>query len=267
MDQARQSPGTGDEIPAHRPLDPGTEARVRELLSAAPDPGPMPALVAQQIESLLSDEVALRVDPGPLQSAAPYRASARASHRASDDAADHDAAILGPLIRQRQRPRPLFAVAAVAAAAAVVAVGGSTLHLTKRPNGTASLGNPGAFVSAPVGPSHPNLHIQLSSTGYTAAGLPVQARALLDRPDTPLQVLAAEAPTLGPIATEVGLLSCLREHGLPTDVPVHVDLASYEGRPAAVIVVTQSDRITVRVVERSCTAGDPAALTAAIDVP
>lgn len=231
----------------------------------------MPALVAQRIESLLSDEVALRVDPGPLQSAAPYRASARASHRAShrasDDAADHDAAILGPLIRQRQRPRPLFAVAAVAAAAAVVAVGGSALHLTKRPNGTASLGNPGAFVSAPSGPSHPNLHIQLSSTGYTAAGLPVQARALLARPDTPLQVLAAEAPALGPIATEVGLLSCLREHGLPTDVPVHVDLASYEGRPAAVIVVTQTDRSTVRVVERSCTAGDPAALTAAVDVP
>ena len=264
MDQARQSPGTGDETPTHRPLDPRTEARVRELLSTAADPGPMPARVAQRIESLLSDEVALRVDPGPLQAVAPDRASDGASHRARDQAADHDAAILGPLIRQRQRPRPLFAVAAVAAAAAVVAVGGSALHLTKRPAGAASLGNPGAFVTAP---SHPNLHIQLSSTGYTAAGLPVQARALLDRPDTPLQVLAAEAPTLGPIATEVGLLSCLREHGLPTDVPVHVDLASYEGRPAAVIIVTQSGRSTALVVERSCTSGDPAALTAAVDVP
>lgn len=263
MDQPGQTPEAADE------LDPAVEARVRELLAAARDPGPMPEHVTQRIESLLSDEVALRVDPGPLTRT------------------DPDQAVIAPLLRQRQRPRPLLAVAAVAAAAAVVAVGGSALHLNKRANGTASVGNASATVTtptrpslaptgspgptgpigAPVGPSRPNVHLQLSERDYTEAGLAEQARAMLSNPDAPIQVLAAEAPTLGPIATEVGLDSCLRAHSLPTDVPVHVDLATYEGRPAAVIVVTQGGRSTVRVVERTCTSGHPAPLTDATPVP
>jgi hypothetical protein len=250
-------------------LDPAVEARVRELLAAAPDPGPMPEHVAQRIESLLTDEVALRVDPGPLTES------------------DHDQAVIAPLIRQRQRPRTVLAVAAVAAAAAVVAIGGSALHLNKRANGTASLGNPSVTVTSPappsltptgspgptgsigtpVGPSKPNFHIQLSETDYTEADLADQARAMLSHPDAPIQVLAAEAPTLGPIATEVGLESCLTAHSLPTDAPVHVDIANYEGEPAAIIVVTEGGRSTVRVVERRCTAGDPAPLTGATPVP
>lgn len=281
MDHPRQTPDTGDETPDARLLDAATEARVRQLLAAAADPGPMPERVAQRIESLLTDEVALRVDPGPLQGPL----------QGLPQGADRDAAVLAPLIRQRQRPRPLFALAAVAAAAAVVAVGGSALHLNKRTNGVASLGNPGAVVTTPgaptvtptvtatvtptvtgpipppVGRSHPNLHIQVSSTDYTAGDLPAQARQLLSSPSAPLEVLAAEAPTLGPIATEVGLLSCLRAHALPTDVPVHVDLATYEGQPAAVIVVTQADGSTVRVVERTCTEAAPEALTEPVPVP
>ena len=263
MDQPGPTPEAADE------LDPAVEARVRQLLAAAPDPGPMPELVAQRIESLLTDEIALRVDPGPLT------------------ASDQDQAVIAPLIRQRQRPRTLLAVAAVAAAAAVVAVGGSALHLNKRANGTASLGNPSATVpsparpsltptespsptgsiGAPVGLSKTNVHIQLSETDYTEADLVDRARAMLARPAAPIQVLAAEAPTLGPIATEVGLESCLTAHSLPTDVPVHVDIATYEGRPAAIIVVTEDGRSTVRVVERTCTAGHPAALTGATPVP
>lgn len=276
MDQPANAPETeGDQLPpTGRPgqepeLDPTVEAHVRELLAAVPDPGPMPEKVAQRIETLLTDEVALRVDRGPLTQA------------------DHDLAVLAPLIRQRQRPRPLFALAAVAAAAAVVAVGGSALHLNKRANGVASLGSASATVATPtapsvtptvgpsgtgtigppVGPSKPNLHIQLSTTDYTASTLAGRARAMLTRPDAPIGVLAAEAPTLGPIATEVGLESCLRAHSLPTDVPVHVDLATYEGQPAAVIVVTQDGASTVRVVERTCQTGRPALLADATPVP
>ncbi|MDV3219959.1 hypothetical protein [Intrasporangium sp.] len=297
MDQPGQTPGAGDEI------DPVVQARIRELLAAAPDPGPMPEHVTQRIETLLSDEVALRVDPGPL--ARTGHALTGPDHRgpnrtgqdqsgqvgAGQGPADPDHAVLAPLIRQRQRPRPLFAVAAVAAAAAVVAVGGSALHLNKGTNGTPSLGDANAIVATPrpptltptgspaqssttagpiappVGPTNPSLHIQLSSTNYTAADLPLQARAMLTNPGPPVQVLAAEAPTLGPIATEVGLEDCLGAHSLPTDVPVHVDIATYEGRPAAIIVVTDGGRSTVRVVERTCSTGNPAPLTQATPVP
>ena len=108
-----------------------------------------------------------------------------------------------------------------------------------------------------MGPSKPNFHIQLSETDYTEADLADQARAMLSHPDAPIQVLAAEAPTLGPIATEVGLESCLTAHSLPTDAPVHVDIANYEGEPAAIIVVTEGGRSTVRVVERRWQLGRP----------
>jgi hypothetical protein len=229
----------------------------------------MPEKVSQLIESLLTDEVALRVDRGPLTQA------------------DQDQAVLAPLIRQRQRPRPLFAVAAVAAAAAVVAVGGSALHLNKRVTGVASLGSSSATVATPtaptvtptvgpgetgtigppVGPSKPNLHIQLSTTNYTESTLASGARAMLTRPGARIRVLAAEAPNLGPIATEVGLESCLRALSLPSDVPVHVDLANYEDRPAAIIVVTQDGASTVRVVKRTCQLGDPGLLATVTPVP
>lgn len=251
-------------------LDADLEAQVRALLAAAPDPGPMPERVGARISAALADEARLRVDRGPLTQA------------------EHDDAILVPLIRQRQRPRPLFAAAAVAAAAAVVAVGGSALHLNKRaPGGEALLGDATTTVTTPTPPpvtatasptvtppagtpttpANPNLHIQLSHTRYTEDDLAGQARAMVSRPDAPIQVLAAEAPTLGPIATEIGLTSCLRELGLPTDVPVHVDLARYEGDPAAVIAVTQGGATTVRVVQRSCTTGHADVVKDAVSVP
>ena len=251
MDQPGPMPEAADE------LDPAVEARVRELLAAAPDPGPMPEHVAQRIESLLTDEVALRVDPGPLTES------------------DHDQAVIAPLIRQRQRPRTVLAVAAVAAAAAVVAIGGSALHLNKRANGTASLGNPSVTVTPGATVADADRLARAHGVHWDAGG-PVQAQlphpALGDglhrgrprgpgqgdalTPDAPIQVLAAEAPTLGPIATEVGLESCLTAHSLPTDAPVHVDIANYEGEPAAIIVVTEGGRSTVRGTEGG-TAGDP----------
>jgi hypothetical protein len=118
-----------------------------------------------------------------------------------------------------------------------------------------------------VGPTNANLHIQLSSTDYRSITLAAQTRQMVTNPDIPLQVLAAEAPTLGPIATEVGLESCLGALGLPTDVPIHVDLATYEGAPAAVIAVTRGGETTVRVVDRTCQAGGAGLLADAILVP
>lgn len=229
-------------------LDPTVEARVRALLASASATEPMPAQISQRLESALADEVALRVDRGPLTQL------------------DHDRAVLDPLIRQRQRPRPLFAIAAVAAAAAVVAVGGSALHLSKNANGTASLSNPSAVVSSQA-PIELNPRVQRSGTSYTAAQLAEQARDLLDGPSAPLTALAGDVAGLGPIATDAGLESCLLAQGIPGDLPVRVDLADYEGQPAAIIVVTTADSSTVRVVARTCQEGNPETMRDPIPVP
>ena len=136
-------------------------------------------------------------------------------------------------------------MAAVAAAAAVVAVGASALHVTKRPNpaavvvGDTGTVGPTATPTAPTGPAAPSApHIQLSTTDYTATTLAAQARALLDDPATPLRDLAAESPALGPIATPVGLASCLDALGESGPARCRPTSATFEGRPAAIIVVT-----------------------------
>jgi hypothetical protein len=248
-------------------LDVDVEQQVRALLAAAPDPGPMPDAVSGRISSALLEESRLRVRPGPL---APARSG-------SDPAGTGDGTVL-PMPSRADRPKPLYIVAAVAAAAVVVAVGASALHVTKRPNGAAVVGDPfgsGATTaatssSAPAAPG--GLHIQLSTTAYTARNLATEARSLLDHPGDPIRDLAAESPGIGPIATPIGLESCLEEIGAlqaadPAPDAVSADLATFDGRPAVVVVVTRGSASTAWAVERSCTTGAPGLLQGATPVP
>jgi hypothetical protein len=110
-----------------------------------------------------------------------------------------------------------------------------------------------------AGPSSrpPSVHIQLSTTAYDAGNLVARAGELLAAPSTPLREGAAEAPTLGPIATEIGLAACLEALQTPTPDAVHADLATYAGQPAAIIVITSDGASTAYAVRRSCTTGDP----------
>lgn len=239
-------------------LDPDVEAHVVALLAAAPDVGPMPERFARRIEAALADEVRLRVDPGPLSGV------------------DRDRDVIGPLLSHRRQPTSRMAVAAVAAAAAVVAVGGSALHATKRPNGAAAIRDTvsTAAPSSPTatGASAPataigNPHIQLSTTAYDAGNLALGARRLLQSPVTPLDPLAAEAPAIGPIGTPVGLASCLDALGVTDADAVSADIATFQGRPATVVVVTRAGRATAWAVERSCSRGAPGILADATPVP
>jgi hypothetical protein len=224
---------------------------VRALLAAAPDPGPMPAELADRVGTALADEARLRVDPAPIR------------------VTDPDQAVLVPLVRRHPRPRPLLAVAAVAAAAAVVVVGATSLRLAQRPDVTALLGGSSASVTTASGTPDrtPGLHIQLSETAYDAANLPVLGRELLTHPSAPIRELAAESPYIGPIATDVGMTACLDALGIPTTEPVHADLAFYEGAPAVVIVASSLKGDTAYVVKRSCTRGDAAVIRGATPVP
>jgi hypothetical protein len=243
------------------PLDPQVDERVRALLADAADTGPMPTDVSDRIAAALADEARLRVGRGPLPGAGESSVADMAGPGGSVVPLEH------------RRRRPWVAVAAVAAAAAVVAVGASALHVTKRPNpaavvvgDTRTVGraatNPAATSPAPAA----DPHIQLSTTDYRASTFGAQARALIDHPATPLTDLAAESPSIGPIATPVGLASCL--DALATGPgAVSLDLATFEGRPAAIIVVTRDGTSTAYAVERSCAPGTVTALAGATPVP
>jgi hypothetical protein len=249
-------------------LDPHVEDQVRTLLAGAPDPGPMPEAVAQRISRALLDEARLRVDPGPLSTSRP---GAPGSEGATVLTLPSGADARG----RSDRPRPLYLAAAVAAAVVVVAGGASALHLTKRANGAAVVGDTvsSSTTSSPSSPpATEGLHIQLSTTAYTAGTLARQARRLLDQPGEPLRDLAAESPSIGPIGTPIGLESCLEALGAigasnPTPDAVSADLATFEGRPAVVVVVTRDGASTAWAAERSCTTGTPGLLAGATPVP
>lgn len=250
-----------------------------------PMPNPMPDPVAQRIGAALAAEARLRVDPGPL----------RPAEHAGSTGSTGSSGTVTPFGRPGPRRRAWMAVAAVAAAAAVIATGGSLLHLNKRTDAAASLSGPttgtrprstpGGAASAPtpagptspsapssVLPGSPTVHIQLSSTKYAAGNLAQNTRRLLNGPGPEIGTRSAEAPSIGPLATPIGLASCLR--ALPVDgtspvSAVSVDLASYDNAPAAVVVVTHdaASASTAWVVERSCSQGDPHVIKAATLVP
>ncbi|WP_404389984.1 hypothetical protein [Humibacillus xanthopallidus] len=259
-------PDTEPDTDPETQLDPEVDARVRALLAAPSDSGPMPADVAARIELALADEARLRVARGPLPAAG--------GEPVADMAGRGEGVVRLPV---RRRPRPWVAAAAVAAAAAVVAVGVSALHVTQRPNpaavvvGDTSTVGPTATSPAPATSAAPATtpHIQLSTTDYTAATLAAQARALLDDPATPLADLAAESPSLGPIATPVGLASCLEALGALGAGAVTADLATFGGRPAAIIVVTDAGTSTntAYAVERNCSPGNVTTLAGPTPVP
>ena len=264
-------------------IDAHLDARVRELLADAPDPGPMPAEVSERISRALLHAARLRVEPGPFA-----LGTSTGSPDGSDGGPRPSGGTVLAMPSRSERPRPIYLAAAVAAAVAVVAVGASALHLTKRPNGAAAIGDPyssaasaspsrapssspsGAQSSPPATGS--GLHIQLSTTAYSPDQLAAQARTLLDHPGQPIGDLAAESPALGPIATPTGLESCLRAIGArggadPAPEAVSADLATFDGHPAVVVVVTRAGVSTAWAVERSCTTGAPGVLEGATPVP
>ncbi len=234
----------------------------------------MPADVSERISRALLDAARLRVDPGPLARERPGRRLGRPGrwptagrrHGARDAVARRTAQAdlsrsRGRCGRRRRRRGRLSPA------------------LTKRPNGAAAIGDTyssGASASPssarrPHGsPSRPpattsGLHIQLSTTAYSPGNLAAQARALLDHPGQPIGDLAAESPAIGPIATPTGLESCLRAIGARDSADsapeaVSADLATFDGHPAVVVVVTRAGVSTAWAVERSCTTGAPGVL-------
>ncbi|MFC7490589.1 MULTISPECIES: hypothetical protein [unclassified Knoellia] len=107
--------------------------------------------------------------------------------------------------------------------------------------------------------------VRQSGRAYTAAAL----RTQLDEPASapPVPPLTAEAPSIGPIGTELGVRSCLEALGLPRATAAEVDLAVFDGAPAAVVIVTVGGERTAYAVARDCTTDNPAVLAGPVALP
>jgi hypothetical protein len=220
------------------PIEPDPTG-MRALLSSLPDPGPMPEGLEAQILARLAE---LRTEDGPRGLPQP-------------PTRDHEADIV-PLVAygtdRPDRPRWLAAVAGIAAAAVLGIVVTDGL---KGGGWVSSVVGGGSADSAAGGAAGPSAEskgaadgagrrdvFSASGTDYRAATLREQASALLVR-SVSMPADAAADPTVAECLSALGVTSA--------DAPV-VDRASYEGRPAYVVVWTRGGRASVVVTDTSC---------------
>ena len=234
---------------------------VRALLSALPEPDPMPDYLVARI-------------------------SASLSAAQSERAASFSSTSVTPLVAgKRRRPgRLLFALAGAAAAVALVAAVGPYLLRTTQTAGTSSSAAAGltsaarepsggappfAQDKAVPGPTAtpPLLQIRVSQTRYTRADFAAQARTLRAATLAPSPSTADSSSGVGPLRTPVGLTDCLRAIGADGAELVRADLAFYEGAPAVIIVATTNGIPTAYAVGRQCSPADPAVLRPATLLP
>jgi len=249
-------------VPPGRPdPDDPDPTGIRALLGSLPDPGPMPADLVDRIHASIAAEQAARED----HAVVPLRRSRRWGWRQ---------------------------VGAVAAAAAVVAVGVPALLSGTGPSGVvaslsgggdsgsesdsaasgarspahdqapSSAGQPlGGRAAGPLGP----VTLTASGTAYTASSLAGEADRARDANPAP----RTGAPAAGgaPATTDAGLRSCLTGVGVQTWMPVWGDVATYEGRPAVVAVVSGDTGQVVYAVAPACDAAHPSVLAGPLPLP
>ncbi len=253
---------TGPHLPmASAPSPDEDPTGVRALLSALPEPGPMPAHVVARINASLA---------------------AAQTERSATSAGGS----VTPLVpgRQRRPGRVLFAAAGAAAAVVLVAVVGGSLFRTiatsdssttaagpitsssREAEGGASAGAPDK--SAVGSPSAPTLiQIRRSQTRYTRADFASQARTLSGTTFGPSQLRAADSQGGLAAGTAAGLTECLAAAGVDGGQIVRADIAFYDGAPAVVIVATRNGIQTAYALGLECSRADAAVLHPATSLP
>lgn len=226
---------------------------VRALLSALPEPEPMPEHLVARINASLAAEQTQRALPS-------------------------GSGVTPLLGARRRRPgRVLLALAGVAAAVTLIAVVAGNLLLRSQPatitssaardstssSREASPEQPlSAGDKAAAGPAASPLPVQIrsSNTRYTRAAFVAQARSLQDAVIDHTQQGAVKSSALGAAGTATGLVKCLGTIGAGGAQVVRADVALYEGQPAVIIVATTDGVPVAFAVGRQCSPADAAIL-------
>jgi hypothetical protein len=221
---------------------------VRAVLAALPDPGPLPPGVRDRIDATLRDLSAGRVaGAAPGNGSAPGNAAAPGNGAATGNGAAPARVV--PLRRRRRdlgwlrvAAAVLVVVAALGAGARALVGGGSSS------SSTASAGSASAELrtglSAPR--SADPITAIASGTRYTTAGLASQVAAAQRREPAPGAAPGATGSdaqrgtsrVAGPLGTPAGVAGCLQALRVPAGTrPTLVDVATFDGSPAAVVVL------------------------------
>lgn len=222
----------------------GDQIAVQGWLRRAPSPGPMPSDVVTRIEAALATA---RRDDVPVGTVLPLRPdSARTSLLAR--------------IAESRATKTLVAAAAVVA----IGVGGyAAINQNSSRNGSSASSAGAGTTSGAVGPKAAGGGqdsaaplVRSSGTAYTTKNIAAQvAKQLTVVPEQPALSETAGTSTL---STPAGLHSCLTSLGYPTVTPLLIDLATFNGKPVAVLVLPgDATGRQIWVVSRGCsTAGD-----------
>jgi hypothetical protein len=255
------TPGTPTDIE----LDEGVQAAVRTLLRSIPEPGPMPVELSRRIEGSLAQAAVRRSgdhelfdelgfgEPGAVHAVEDADDTILFSG-GSDRGQDDDDVV--PLLRRKW---PLVGVAA--ALVAFLALAGAVIVQQRGSNsGLAAIPAQGTAAG-----SAGSVHVQVSNTAYSKGDLVTGAQALIASPGP--DASTGDAPSAGPLVTQAGAAACVQALGAGDAGSVSIDLAQYEGQPAAIVVVRRSDSTSVYAVERDCGAGDAGVIQDAVEVP
>lgn len=223
---------------------------VRDLLRGLPGPGPIPPDVATALRVALE-----RLTPDDVEPAEPVSRPGAGGPTVVPLAA--------PTRRLPERARPWLA-----AAAAVVVLGGGGAMLW-RPwaagTGTSasgsSAGNSFAESDTATGGKLTDRQahdlVQASGTDYTKRDLAAQVRTRLLSGAAAGSAGVPSGASGDRLTSPSGLTSCLSALGVAAGAVTAVDLARFEGRPAAVVVLrAEGGGEDVWVVGRDCRQGD-----------
>jgi hypothetical protein len=242
------------------PDDDADQTGVRAMLSALPEPDPMPDYLVERISASLAAEQAQREDV-PGSSVTPLVASTR-----------------------RRPGRLLMAIAGAAAAVVLIGVVGNDMLATNQTTAAGDASSsalpsdsreaqgavpPSAGAKAAPGPvlTPASIEIRSSDVRYTASDFVTQVRTGRSAAFDSSQPKAAATTVQGQISTAGSLTGCLSAIGADGAQSVWADVALYEGQPAVIIVATTDGVPTAYVVGRECSQAHPALLRPATPLP
>ena len=250
---------------------------IRALLSALPDPGPMPADLVARINASIAQEQSAR-EGG---SVVPLRRRGWGwQHLGAAAAAAAVLAIGIPALLTGTGPGDVLASLGGSSSSDSAASGSAASAESK---GDAPADSGGAAPTAPstplasvaprsqaTGPTDQRVRgsvgeVELASTGtaYTTSGLATQAVALV----TTFGSDSSAAKDLNGVDSQAGLRACLSALGVQSWLPVRGDVATLDGAPAVIAVVDGGTTHTVYALRPDCDAGHPGLLAGPVALP